>query len=129
MTDWSMPETQSEAVDSKQFSDLRTRLQEAEAELREALSGADASGPVSIAAEKLLTAHREVRQFLGETFEPSPLSPEGDADVQDAEIEIEREQHTLKPDAKDVLKALFMWRDDPVDRVKGTHKNSPFGSA
>jgi hypothetical protein len=30
---------------------------------------------------------------------------------------IQRENHELRGDFKDVLKALFMWRDDPADRV------------
>jgi hypothetical protein len=30
---------------------------------------------------------------------------------------IQRENHELRIDFKDVLKALFMWRDDPSDRV------------
>jgi hypothetical protein len=29
---------------------------------------------------------------------------------------IQRENHELRADFKDVLKALFMWRDDPKDR-------------
>jgi hypothetical protein len=34
-------------------------------------------------------------------------------------IQIQREKHELRNDFKDVLKALFMWVDDPVDRVRG----------
>ncbi|MDB6079363.1 MAG: hypothetical protein JWO82_3110 [Akkermansiaceae bacterium] len=35
-----------------------------------------------------------------------------------AAIDIERDAHTLKPEFKDVLKALFMWKDDPAKRVR-----------
>jgi len=34
-----------------------------------------------------------------------------------AAIEIQREQHVMKPDPKDILKAVFMWRDDPRERT------------
>jgi hypothetical protein len=43
-----------------------------------------------------------------------------DCDEVDLEkIQIQREKHELRNDFKDVLKALFMWVDDPVDRVRG----------
>lgn len=44
-----------------------------------------------------------------------PASPESEA----TELEwmrIQRENHELRTDFMDVLKALFMWRDDPRDR-------------
>lgn len=33
-------------------------------------------------------------------------------------IQIQRENHELRNDFKDVLKALFMWVDDPKERLK-----------
>jgi hypothetical protein len=33
-------------------------------------------------------------------------------------IQIQRENHELRSDFKDVLKALFMWVDDPKERLK-----------
>jgi hypothetical protein len=33
-------------------------------------------------------------------------------------MRIQRENHVLRADFMDVLKALFMWRDDPRDRVE-----------
>lgn len=39
-------------------------------------------------------------------------------DVEKETIQIQRESHELRSDFKDVLKALFMWRDDPVERIR-----------
>lgn len=39
-------------------------------------------------------------------------------DVEKEKIQIQRESHELRSDFKDVIKALFMWRDDPEERVK-----------
>ncbi|MGJ8633469.1 MAG: hypothetical protein ACSHX7_06070 [Luteolibacter sp.] len=33
-------------------------------------------------------------------------------------IQVNREHHEGRSDFKDVLKALFMWRDDPAERVR-----------
>ncbi len=42
-----------------------------------------------------------------------------DLDALDREkIQIQREKHELRKDFKDVLKALFMWVDDPKERLK-----------
>jgi|AntRauTorcE11897_2_1112592.scaffolds.fasta_scaffold72917_1 hypothetical protein len=42
-----------------------------------------------------------------------------DADnVEKEKIQVQRESHELRSDFKDVLKALFMWVDDPEERVK-----------
>jgi hypothetical protein len=42
-----------------------------------------------------------------------------DADAIDQEkIQIQREKHELRNDFKDVLKALFMWVDDPKERLR-----------
>lgn len=42
-----------------------------------------------------------------------------DCDSVDKEkIQVQRESHELRNDFKDVLKALFMWVDDPEQRVK-----------
>lgn len=38
--------------------------------------------------------------------------------VEKEKIQIQRESHELRNDFKDVLKALFMWVDDPKERVK-----------
>ena len=38
--------------------------------------------------------------------------------VENEKIEIQRESHELRSDFKDVLKALFMWVDDPEERAR-----------
>jgi len=39
-------------------------------------------------------------------------------EVEKEKIQIQRESHELKSDFKDILKALFMWVDDPEERVR-----------
>ncbi len=69
--------------------------------------------------------HRDVIDLLEniETHIPLNGSDRNPPDVADEEvhreeIQIQRESHELRSDFKDVLKALFMWRDDPVERVR-----------
>ncbi len=45
----------------------------------------------------------------------STPSPEA---LDQEKIQIQREKHELRKDFKDVLKALFMWVDDPKERLK-----------
>lgn len=40
------------------------------------------------------------------------------AEVDKEKIQIQRESHEMRSDFKDVLKALFMWVDDPKERVR-----------
>ncbi|MFT4177545.1 MAG: hypothetical protein QM627_12945 [Luteolibacter sp.] len=40
-------------------------------------------------------------------------------EIDEENIQIRREQHEMRADFRDVLKALFMWKDDPVERTKG----------
>lgn len=47
--------------------------------------------------------------------QPIPLKPE---EVDQGYNRIQRENHELRADFKDVLKALFLWRDDPNDRAR-----------
>lgn len=47
--------------------------------------------------------------------QPVPLKPE---EVEHEYGRIQRENHELRADFKDVVKALFLWRDDPNDRVR-----------
>ena len=39
-------------------------------------------------------------------------------EVNKESIQIQRESHELRSNFKDVLKALLMWRDDPVERAR-----------
>ncbi len=47
-----------------------------------------------------------------------PQSDPSTDEVERERIQIQRESHELRSDFKDVLKALFMWVDDPKERVK-----------
>lgn len=67
--------------------------------------------------------HADVIELVNKLEAQIPF-PEPDtriAPVQSEEVEreytrIQRENHELRADFMDVLKALFMWRDDPKDR-------------
>ncbi len=39
-------------------------------------------------------------------------------EVDKEKIQIQRESHEMRSDFKDVLKALFMWVDDPKERIR-----------
>ncbi len=40
------------------------------------------------------------------------------SEIDKASIQIQRETHEIRPDVLDVIKALFMWRDDPEERLR-----------
>jgi len=70
--------------------------------------------------------HADVIDLIENIETHLPL-PESDAakaanpnlDALDQEkIQIQREKHELRNDVKDVLKALFMWVDDPKERLR-----------
>ena len=67
-----------------------------------------------------LLANLEVHLPLPETDAPADTKP-GDInqeEVRKEAIQIQREHHELRNDFKDIIKALFLWRDDPVERVR-----------
>lgn len=60
----------------------------------------------------------EIHLPLPETDSPRPAAaPDPDALVRE-KIQIQRESHELRNDFKDILKALFMWVDDPKERLR-----------
>lgn len=67
--------------------------------------------------------HRDVEKLLLELDEkipeidslPADVDPEA---VKREAIQIHRETHELRADFKDIIKALFMWQDDPVTRAR-----------
>jgi hypothetical protein len=69
--------------------------------------------------EQLLVTLRADDDALGhaplETLPPAP--PE---DIDQANIQIQDEMHQ-KSDLSHVIKALFMWKDDPIQRVREKH--------
>lgn len=67
--------------------------------------------------------HADVNDLVGKLERQIPM-PEPDVRAplhsgdQDLEwMRIQRENHELRTDFMDVLKALFLWRDDPSDRA------------
>ncbi|MGE9271235.1 MAG: hypothetical protein ACQKBU_10565 [Verrucomicrobiales bacterium] len=103
---------------------LRERLHTAESLATTALGGAKEENPLYEPTRRLLAVHQDLRKLLEPQEEDSPEDKVSEFDrtqeVTHAAIEIEREEHTLKADALDILKALFMWKDDPVERAKET---------
>ena len=109
-------------VISKQVcSRLKDRLQSSESRLRAALDQAAPDHPLTSPSRELLSIHNEIRDLLLDKSKASAETalPEEGPEVAEAAIQIEREAHTLKPEFMDVLKALFMWKDDPVERAQG----------
>lgn len=67
--------------------------------------------------------HREAGNLLTELVEnlpePTIASPSLELDeVQREALQIHRETHELRADFMDIIKALFMWQDDPAERVQ-----------
>lgn len=74
--------------------------------------------------------HRDVEALLVELDEKLPVLDSIPANVDPEEVEreaiqIHRETHELRADFKDIIKALFMWQDDPAARVKRHNKIPP----
>jgi hypothetical protein len=42
-------------------------------------------------------------------------------EVVEEKLQIQREMHELRSDYRDIIKALFMWKDDPVERARDNH--------
>ena len=107
-------------IDLSSLDQLQQRLKAAESRTRDALQQCDAQNPLASSVEELLAVHQKVRELLLQSANsPEPSASEGDScEVVSAAIEIEREEHTLKADVKDILKAFFMWKEHPADRVK-----------
>lgn len=57
----------------------------------------------------------ETRVPVRELETPPPVTHEA---VEKEKIQIQRESHELRSDFKDIIKALFLWRDDPVQRAR-----------
>lgn len=107
-------------LDSETCDRLQQRLRSAEVGVRKVLEESDKDGPLRSATEELMEAHREIRDLLQQAENKNGPAPDASSkDVVKAEIEIGREEHEMKPDAKDVLKAIFMWKDDPHERASG----------
>jgi hypothetical protein len=87
------------------------------------------SQETSLLCDHVERLHADVLDLLANLETNIPL-PEPDShaaenpaavnhdDIRKEAIQIQREHHELRNDFKDVVKALFMWRDDPVERVR-----------
>lgn len=105
-------------INDFELEQLRGRLQAAEVFATNVLKGAKEENPLYEPTRKLLAVHQEIREMLcDESDSPFNDAPADECRVHDAAIEIGREEHTMKADAKDMLKAFFMWKDDPTERA------------
>ncbi len=77
----------------------------------------------SLLCDHVERIHRDVGKLLGEIddrisqVDPIPKGVDA-AEVHREALQIHRETHELRGDFKDIIKALFMWQDDPVERAK-----------
>ncbi|MEY3394732.1 MAG: hypothetical protein RL346_968 [Verrucomicrobiota bacterium] len=65
-----------------------------------------------------LIDHIEIHIPLHESDAESSLANPDPEALAREKIQIQRENHELRNDFKDILKALFMWVDDPKDRLR-----------
>lgn len=82
--------------------------------------------------EHIERIHRDAGEILndkpaGESVTIGNVDPAlNTEEAQREAVKIRREGHEMRADFKDIIKALFMWQDDPVERAHGTQK-SPGG--
>lgn len=81
------------------------------------------SGEVTKLCDHVERLHHDVVRLLVELDEKLPefdLQPTHleSSEIQQETLQIHREAHELRADFKDIIKALFMWQDDPVDRLR-----------
>jgi hypothetical protein len=62
---------------------------------------------------KLISGPEEAQSTLG-SVHPDLKSEE----VQREAVRIHQENHEIRADFKDIIKALFMWQEDPVERTR-----------
>lgn len=99
--------------------EIKNRLRDAEKIAGDLLAKSSADDDLAKATKELLNVHAEIRGVLQRSLENhSGASATTNDDLQRAEIEIEADNHELKSDPIDILKALFMWRETPEERVK-----------
>lgn len=80
---------------------------------------AELTGETHLLCDHLERIHRDAGDLIAklDTKLPEMAIPTLDA-VQREAIQIHRETHELRADFKDIIKALFMWQDDPTERVQ-----------
>jgi hypothetical protein len=111
---------------SEKVRDLATNLKLKTAGIIFATEANHLSSQTSRLCDNVAKLHADVIDLIEniETRLPLPESDAAKAAIPDPEaldqekIQIQRENHELRKDFKDVLKALFMWVDDPKERLK-----------
>ena len=99
--------------------ELQKRLQAAEARTRSALEQTPADHPLAMAVQEFLEAHSNLRDLVVDmTHDAGVDISHSESEITTAALELEREEHTAKADFKDVIKALFLWKEHPVDRAR-----------
>ena len=97
---------------------IQQRLRHAEKIAGEVLASSSSDDSLARATRELLEVHAEIRRFLQTSLEDDEVSSSPDSsEIERAEIQIEAEAHEMSPNPKDILKALFMWRDSPEERA------------
>ena len=115
--------------------DLSANVRSLAADLKLKAAGTELAGDASHLSEEasrlcehVERLHADVLDLLENIESRVPLHEPDDSrqniesgEVEKESIQIQRESHELRSDFKDVIKALFMWRDDPVERVREKH--------
>lgn len=107
-------------INTDTYTRLQERLREAESLARDILNQMDGTTPLAGATRELLEVHSEVRSLLLSGVENRTVVTADEKDMETAAIEVAREEHEMKADVKDIIKALFMWKDDPADRISSS---------
>ena len=112
--------------------ELNDRVRHLVSELRAKTAGSVFAEPMDQLAEEtsrlcdhVNRIHEDVTELLSRLEENAPayepdtrLSSSNPEEVEREWARIQTENHELRADFKDVLKALFMWRDDPYERAR-----------
>ena len=102
---------------------LASRLNEKAHGTDLAADTAEFTSETSQLCDHLDRIYRDLGNLLTELDVKSPetntSSPTVELDeVQREALQIHRETHELRVDFKDIIKALFMWQDDPAERIQ-----------
>jgi hypothetical protein len=81
------------------------------------------AGHLASQIERLAAAAPAFLTHLGqpespESPEPPATDPKLEAEIHREMLQIQRETHDGNVELMDIVKALFMWRDDPAERVR-----------
>lgn len=101
---------------------LANRLTEKTHATDYAAAAEELTSETSRLCDHLERIYRDVGNLLTELDLPFPERKTSSSaieldEVQREAIQIHRETHELRADFKDIIKALFMWQDDPTERV------------